>query len=96
MVDWKSNAHLVSGTPGFVFSDMPAEYFKRNELYKSLYQRRITVTDRYFRKLTIVGPKLTIITFNRDAYQEFRYGLNLEQSVLDTNYIFVEMTHKYI
>lgn len=93
MVDWSSHKHLIHDAPGFVFNDFPTATLIT--MFKDLYQKKLIVTDKYMKKHTITGPKLVIITMNDDTYQEFRYGSNLDESVM-RNYVFVRLTYNYI
>jgi len=93
MVDWGEHKHLIRKAPGFIFNDFPVTTLIT--MYKDLYQDKMIVTDKYMKKHTIRGPKLVIITLNEDTYQEFRYGSNLDPSVM-LNYEFVQMTHNYL
>lgn len=93
MVDWSAHKHLIPDAPGFIFNDFPTSTLVT--MYKDLYQEKLIVTDKYMKKHTIQGPKLVILTMNPDTYQEFRYGSNLDPSVMK-NYWFVELKHCYV
>lgn len=93
MVDWAAHKHLIRDAPGFIFNDFRITTLE--SMYKTLYQEKLTVTDKYMKKHTIIGPKLVIITLNPDTYQQFRYGSNLDPSVMK-NYKFVKLTHLYV
>lgn len=97
MVDYASCGRSFYDTPGFSFHDFPVDYFMgpKFETYKKLYQvTKITVTDKYMKKRSRPGPVLTIITINTDAYDRMINFEGIDRSVLEENYLFVNIPNK--